>query len=362
MRRVRLEDWSTIAEVCYYGKLFGAALLIAAGVFVSVGFGQQRSSKIDPAKLTMFAPLPDAFPTKTGAATEDQIDLGRMLFYETRLSKSQKISCNSCHMLNNYGVDSQPTSEGYKGQKGDRNSPTVYHASGHFVQFWDGRAANVEEQAKGPVLNPVEMAMPNAKQVIAVLESMPEYVAAFKKAFPQDEDPVTYDNMGKAIGAFERNLVTPARWDKFLKGDQAALTAEEKTGLNRFMAAGCQNCHSGVLLGGNMYRKMGVMKAYPDQSDLGRAKVTKADADKMSFKVPSLRDIEKTGPYFHNGKVGAIEEAVAQMADYQTGKRLSAADAKSIVAFLKTLTGELPAEYIKPPELPKSTPATPKPE
>jgi len=362
MRRVRLEDWSTIAEVCYYGKLFGAALLITAGVFVSVGFGQQRSSKIDPAKLTMFAPLPDAFPTKTGAATEDQIDLGRMLFYETRLSKSQKISCNSCHMLDKYGVDNQPTSEGYKGQKGDRNSPTVYHASGHFVQFWDGRAANVEEQAKGPVLNPVEMAMPNAKQVIAVLESMPEYVAAFKKAFPQDKDPVTYDNMGKAIGAFERNLVTPARWDKFLKGDQVALTAEEKIGLSRFMAAGCQNCHSGVLLGGNMYRKMGVMKAYPDQSDLGRAKVTKADADKMSFKVPSLRDIEKTGPYFHNGKVEAIEEAVAQMANYQTGKRLNPADAKLIVAFLKTLTGALPDEYIKPPELPKSTPATPQPE
>ena len=362
MRRVRFEEWVTIPEVCHYRKLFGTALLITAGVVVSVGFGQQRSSKIDPAKLTVFAPLPDAFPTNTGEATKDQIDLGRMLFYETRLSKSQKISCNSCHMLNNYGVDSQPTSEGYKGQKGNRNSPTVYHAAGHFVQFWDGRAADVEEQAKGPVLNPVEMAMSSSKQAIAVLGSMPEYVAAFKKAFPQDKDPLTYDNMGKAIGAFERNLVTPARWDRFLKGDQAALTTEEKIGLNRFMAAGCQNCHAGVLLGGNAYRKMGVIKAYPDQSDLGRAKVTKADADKMAFKVPSLRNIEKTGPYFHNGKVEAIEEAVAQMADYQTGKRLSPADAKLIATFLKTLTGELPTEYIKQPKLPRSTPATPKPE
>ena len=200
MRRVRFEDFATVAEVCFNKKFFGTVLLIVAGVFTSVGFGQQGSSKIDAAKLTMFAPLPDAIPA-TSTATEDQINLGRMLFYETRLSRSQKISCNSCHMLDKYGVDGQPTSDGYKGQKGDRNSPTVYHASGHFVQFWDGRAADVEEQAKGPVLNPVEMAMPSARQVIAVLESMPEYVAAFTKAFPRDKDPVTYDNMGKAIGA-----------------------------------------------------------------------------------------------------------------------------------------------------------------
>ena len=361
MKRVRFEDFATVAEVCFNRRLFGTVLIVA-GVLASVGFSQQGSSTIDPAKLAVFAPLPDAIPAITDTAMEEQINLGRMLFYETRLSRSQKISCNSCHMLDKYGVDGQPTSEGYKGQKGDRNSPTVYHASSHFAQFWDGRAADVEEQAKGPVLNPVEMAMPSAKQVIAVLESMPEYVAAFTKAFPQDKHPVTYDNMGKAIGAFERNLVTPARWDKFLKGDQAALTDEEKTGLNRFLTAGCQNCHSGALLGGNMYRRMGVVKDYPDQSDLGRAKVTKADADKMFFKVPSLRNIEKTGPYFHNGKVEAIEEAVAQMADYQTGQRLSPADARAIVTFLKTLTGELPTEYIKQPKLPGSTSATPKPE
>lgn len=341
---------------------FISAPLVAVGVFLAAGCGTQRSSTIDSEQLSMFAPLPDTFPAKTGAATEDQVNLGRMLYYETRLSKSQQISCNSCHLLDKYGVDSKPTSEGHNGQKGDRNSPTVYHAAGHFVQFWDGRAADVEEQAKDPVLNPVEMAMPNAKQAVVVLKSMPDYVAAFKQAFPQDKDPVTYDNMGKAIGAFERNLVTPARWDKFLKGDQTALTAEEKTGFNRFMAAGCQSCHAGMLLGGNMYQKMGVVKAYPDQSDPGRAKVTKADADKQFFKVPSLRNIEKTGPYLHTGKVSALEQAVVEMADYQTGKQLSPEDTKLIVAFLKTLTGELPAEYIKPPELPKSTPATPKPD
>ncbi len=341
---------------------FIPVLLVVAGVLWAAGCGGQRSSTIDSEQLAMFAPLPDTFPAKTGAATEDQINLGRMLYYETRLSKSQQISCNSCHLLDKYGVDNKVTSDGHKGQKGDRNSPTVYHAAGHFVQFWDGRAADVEEQAKGPVLNPVEMAMPNEKQAVVVLKSMPEYVAAFKKAFPQEKDPVTYDTVARAIGAFERKLVTPARWDKFLKGDQAALTAEEKTGFNRFMAAGCQNCHSGMLLGGNMYQKMGAVKAYPDQSDPGRAKVTKADSDKQLFKVPSLRNIEKTGPYFHNGKVAALDQAVLEMADYQTGKQLSPEDGRVIVAFLKTLTGELPAEYIKVPELPKSTAATPKPD
>ncbi len=338
------------------------ALLIAAGVFLAAGCGKRPRSTIDPAQLSMFAPLPEEFPAKTGAATEDQINLGRMLYYETRLSKSQQISCNSCHLLDHYGVDNQPVSDGHRGQLGDRNAPSVYHAAGHFVQFWDGRAADVEEQATGPILNPVEMALPSEKQAVAVLKSMPEYVAAFKKAFPRDKDPVTIGNMSEAIGAFERKLVAPARWDKFLKGDRAALTAEEKIGFNRFMAAGCQNCHSGMLLGGNTYQRLGVMKDYPDQSDPGRAKVTKADADKMFFKVPSLRDVEKTGPYFHNGKVAALEEAVREMAEYQTGAQLSPEDAKSIVAFLKTLTGELPAEYIKPPELPKSTPATPKPD
>ena len=169
----------------------------------------------------MFAPLPDGFPAKGGAATAAQIELGRMLYYETRLSKNQQISCNSCHLLDRYGVDGTPTSTGHKKQKGDRNAPTVYNAAGHIAQFWDGRASDVETQAKGPVLNPIEMAMPSDKHAVTVLKSMPEYVAAFRKSFPNDADPVTYDNMAKAIGAFERGLVTPSRWDKYLKGDKA---------------------------------------------------------------------------------------------------------------------------------------------
>lgn len=284
-----------------------------------------------------------------------------MLYYDARLSKSQKLSCNSCHQLDRYGVDNEPTSEGHKNQRGDRNSPTVYNAAAHFVQFWDGRAADVEEQAKGPVLNPVEMAMPDAKAVVAVLKSMPGYVQAFKRAFPGEKDPVTYDNAARAIGAFERRLLTPARWDKFLGGDQAALTAEEKVGLNTYLAAGCQTCHAGALLGGNLYQKLGTVKGYPDTADPGRFKVTKNEGDRMMFKVPSLRNIEKTGPYFHNGKVVTLEQAVSQMGEYQLGKRLSDGEVRSIVTWFKSLTGEIPEGYIKAPELPKSTPKTPKP-
>jgi cytochrome c peroxidase len=338
--------------------IFAAAALLMALV---PGCSKAPSDTIDPAKLKLFAALPDAVPLKGEVLTEEKIVLGRMLYYEPRLSKSQKISCNSCHLLDKYGVDGEATSPGHKGKRGDRNSPTTYNAAGHFVQFWDGRAANLEEQAKGPVMNPVEMAMPSEKVVVAVLKSMPEYVDAFRKAFPDDKDAVSYDNMGKAIGAFERKLITPARWDKFLKGDQAALTSQEKAGLNVFLAAGCQACHAGAYLGANMYQKLGAVKAWPDSSDTGRLHVTNSEADRMMFKVPSLRNIAKTAPYFHNGKVSTLDEAISKMAEFQLGRAMSPEDVKLLAGWLESLTGEIPAEYIKPPELPKSTSKTPKP-
>jgi cytochrome c peroxidase len=338
--------------------LLSSVALSLAGL---CGCSKGPSAEIDAAKLSAFAPLPDAVSPKAGALTDEKIALGRMLYYDARLSKSQTISCNSCHNLTQYGVDNQPTSSGFKGQKGNRNSPTVYNAALHFVQFWDGRAPDVEAQAKGPVLNPVEMAMPSDKSVVAVIKSIPEYTASFKKAFPGEKDPVTYDNMGNAIGAFERKLMTPARWDKFLNGDQAALTPAEKAGFNVFADAGCPTCHAGALLGGNMYQKIGVAKPWPDTSDPGRFNVTRNDADKLMFKVPSLRNVEKTAPYYHDGKVATLNEAVAKMAEFQLGKTLSGAQVEAIVTWTKSLTGEIPAEYIKEPVLPKSTGATPKP-
>lgn len=316
---------------------------------------------IPPAKLRAFKPLPTTMQSAANPSSQAKIDLGRILYFENRLSKSQKFSCNSCHMLDKYGVDNQITSEGHKGQRGDRNSPTVYNAAGHIAQFWDGRAKDVEAQAKGPILNPVEMAMPDEKSVVALLKSMPEYVALFGKAFPGEKDPVTYDNMAKAIGVFERGLVTPARWDKFLAGDQKALTDAEKAGFLKFTEAGCAACHSGVLLGGSMYQKLGVVKAYPELKDLGRGKVTKSESENFYFKVPSLRNVEKTGPYLHNGRTKTLAEAIKAMGSYQLGLTLTAAEVDSIGAWLKSLTGEVPVNYIAKPKLPASTATTPKP-
>ena len=323
---------------------------------------EQPKITIDPAELTAFAPLPDAVPAAGGPATDDLVTLGRMLYFEPRISKSQKISCNTCHDLATYGVDNEPTSDGHKGQKGDRNSPTVYNAAAHFVQFWDGRAADVEEQAKGPVLNPVEMAMPAEQVVVEVLKSMPEYVDLFTRAFPNDKKPVTYDNMAKAIGAFERKLITPSRWDKFLKGDKTALTPEEKAGFKAFTTAGCQMCHAGALVGGSLYQKMGLAKEFPRAADPGRAKVTNDASDQGVFKVPSLRNIEKTAPYFHDGATAGLDQAVRDMGEYQLGRPLTAEETKQIIDFLKVLTGTVDPEYTKPPVLPPSTAKTPKPD
>ena len=349
----------TMVKAHISAGLVAAFLLFAAFACTNK---TEISPNIDPASLQRFAPLPKDVPPPAGSPAEARLNLGRMLYYEPRLSTDQKISCNSCHELEKYGVDGQPTSDGHNGQFGTRNSPTVYNAAGHVAQFWDGRAADVEEQAKGPILNPIEMAMPGENVLVAVLKSMPEYVRAFQAAFPADPNPVTFDNTAQAIGAFERRLITPSRWDKFLQGDSAALAPDEKRGFNTFLAAGCQSCHSGTLLGAARFEKLGLAKPYPDESDLGRLQVTKSQSDRMVFKVPSLRNIEKTGPYFHNGKVATLEEAVKRMGEYQVGEELSAAQIQSIITWLKSLTGEIPAEYIKPPQLPPGTPTTPKPE
>ena len=317
-------------------------------------FAAGAAQDVDPAKLSAFQPLPAAMESAKNPITDAKIQLGRMLYYEKRLSRNQDISCNSCHLLNRFGVDGEKFSTGFKGQKGGRNAPTVYNAAGHLAQFWDGRAADVEEQAKGPVLNPVEMAMPNEQSVVKILKSIPEYDALFRKAFPGEKDPVTFDNMALAIGAFERRLVTPSRWDKYLQGDRNALTAQERAGLQKFMDVGCQTCHNGPFVGGKVFQKLGLMKPYPDTHDKGRVEVTKQASDEMVFKVPSLRNIDKTAPYFHNGSATTLDAAVRNMAEYQLGKKLNDADVKSITAWLKTLTGEVPADYIKEPALPKS--------
>lgn len=267
-----------------------------------------------------------------------KIALGKKLYSDTILSKAKDLSCNSCHKLDSFGVDNSPTSTGDKGQKGGRNSPTTFNAALHFVQFWDGRAATVEEQALGPIQNPVEMAMaPGGDEVIARLKADTQYVTLFAKAFPDEKEAVSFTNVGKAIGAFERTLITPSRYDKFISGSDTALSTDELRGLKTFKNLGCVACHSGATLGGQMYQKLGIVRPY-ETKDLGRYEVTHLDQDKFVFKVPSLRNIEKTGPYFHDGSIPTLEGAVKIMGSYQLGKDLSDAEVTDLVQFLKSLT------------------------
>jgi cytochrome c peroxidase len=313
------------------------------------GTHRQAEVKIDSGALAMFAPLPEVMASPDNLITEAKIDLGRALYFEKRLSKDNSVSCNDCHDLNRYGADTGNVSEGVGGALGGRNSPTVYNAAGHVAQFWDGRAANVEEQAKGPILNPVEMAMPSDPAVMKVLAADAKYRAMFKAAFPDVANPMTYDNLGKAVGAFERKLVTPSRWDRFLQGEDSVLTSEEQAGFNTFVSVGCAACHNGAYVGGGTFQKAGAVNPWPDTSDVGREGVTHQAADRMVFKVPSLRNVERTGPYFHDGKVVSLDSALTTMAHAQLGKQLTPEQVGQITAWLKTLTGEIPTDYIASP-------------
>jgi len=297
--------------------------------------------------------LPAAMPSDANPITNAKVDLGRILFYDPRFSRSGTISCNSCHDLAKYGVDGKRVSTGHAGQEGDRNSPTVYHAAGQIAQFWDGRAADVEEQAQGPMLNPGEMGMASGQQVVETLQAIKGYDALFRLAFPAEAHPLTFDNMAKAIGAFERQLVTPSRWDRFLAGDRSAITAQEMGGHHEFMHNGCVSCHNGPFVGGGMFQKLGREKPWPVTTDVGRMAVTKSATDRMVFKVPTLRNVAKTAPYFHDGRVGTLEEAVRFMGRHQLGVELGDAQISSIVAWLNTLTGEIPQAYIQPPVMPQ---------
>jgi cytochrome c peroxidase len=308
--------------------------------------------EISPRLLHRFAPLVDGKTLHPPALITAKINLGRQLFYDRRLSKSHEMSCNSCHDLAAYGVDGRATSIGSDGKGGTRNAPTVYNASGHFAQFWDGRASSVEEQASGPLLSKKEMGMSSAAAVTAVLKAIPGYVTGFRRAFPSDPEPITMENIGRCLGAFERGLVTPSRWDQYLRGDLAALDRDEKLGLRTFLNLGCAVCHTGAYLGGSMFQRAGIAEAWPNQKDPGRSDITKSAGDRMMFKVPSLRNVAMTAPYFHDGSSATLEDAVQRMGRRQLGIDLGASEVASLVSWLNTLTGEIPAAYIAMPLLP----------
>ena len=291
--------------------------------------------------LKVLAPLPDKMPGAENDSTT-LVALGRSLYFEKRLSQNRSQSCSTCHPLNNghAAVDNQPTSLGAFGKRGARNSPTTFNAGFQFSQFWDGRAADLKEQAKGPMLNLVEMAMPSDAAVVDRLKEDKEYPARFAQAFPGRSDPITYDNVAQALAAFERTLITHDRLDDFLKGQDSALTDTEAKGLNTFLTIGCTACHNGALLGGNAYQKIGLVKPYANQTDIGRAAITKDDNDKFKFKVASLRNVAATAPYFHDGGSATLSGTVRTMANIQLGLELNQEQVDELVAFLGCLTGK----------------------
>lgn len=311
----------------------------------------------------LFKPLPAAMPAPAdNPTTPEKVALGKMLFFEPRLSKGDEVSCNSCHNLATGGVDNLPTSFGHLAQRGGRNAPTVFNAGLQIAQFWDGRAASLEEQAKGPILNPVEMALPNQQAALDRLHSMPEYVARFKKAFPNEKEPLTYDNIAKAIAAFERTLLTPSRFDKFLQGDASALSANEQKGLQLVIGKGCITCHNGVGAGGGMYQKFGIFGKYEYSDDPGRYNVTKNEKDRSVFKVPMWRNVTRTAPYFNDGGVWNLKDAIRIMARLQLNKQLTDEEVDRIDDFLHSLEGNPPQAAMTLPVLPAATPSTPPPD
>lgn len=338
-------------------------LAVAAGLAAGTAVASDDNLR-EKARSAGLEPIPaELQQVADNAITPEKIELGRMLFFDPRLSASGLISCNTCHNLGTGGDDNLTTSVGHGWQKGPRNAPTVLNAVFNKAQFWDGRAEDLKAQAKGPIQAGVEMAN-KPENVVAALKSMPEYVERFGSAFPGEDDPVTFDNMAKAIEAFEVTLVTPASpFDNWLAGDDAALSADQKLGLDLFIGKGCTACHSGVNFGGQDYYPFGLIKKPgadvlpPD--DKGRFSLTKTASDQYVFRAAPLRNIALTAPYFHSGQVWDLKQAVSIMGVAQLGTKLDEEEAEYVAQFLQALTGEQPkVEY---PILPVETADTPKP-
>lgn len=318
------------------------AAIVATGFLAGAASAQSTApAELRKLALAAISPLPEKVPGSEND-TKALVALGKKLYFDKRLSANNSQSCNSCHQVDGgkAGVDHEPTSPGAFGKRGGRNSPTTLNAGFHLAQFWDGRAETLADQAKGPILNPIEMGMASDADVIAKLNGISEYRKAFAKNFPGETTPLNYNNLAKAIAAFERTLVTRDRFDEFLKGKDQALSAAEQKGLNEFISVGCTTCHNGPAIGGNSYRKVGAVNPYPNTADKGRIEVTKEEEDLYVFKVPSLRNIALTAPYFHDGASRSLADAVRQMAWLQLGTKLTDEQVSSITTFLRALNGK----------------------
>jgi len=338
-----------------------AGLLLAG---LGIAHGALADDALMASAQALFKPIPSSPPSLAGnASSPAKIALGTMLYFDPRLSASHAISCNSCHNLGLGGADAQETSIGHHWQRGGRNAPTVLNAAFNIAQFWDGRAADLEQQAGGPMVNPIEMASPK-EHVGEQLKAIPGYHDIFARAFPGEPDPVSLANAQKAIAVFEATLITPnAPFDRYLKGDAAALGAQQKRGLRAFIDKGCSACHNGINVGGGMYAPFGTYERpgadLLPPSDKGRFAVTKSATDEYVYKVPTLRNIALTAPYFHTGRCWDLRQAVAVMGSSQLGQQLTTSEIDDIVQFLDSLTGEQPrVEY---PLMPANAASTPQP-
>lgn len=323
--------------------------------FAATGPGEDQALLSQTRQL--FQPLPKDMGTQDHPILPDQVALGRMLFFDPRISLDGTTGCAKCHKAALYATDGLPKALGVKDRVNPRNSPTVLNAALQFRAHWRGERENVEDQAKKALLGPPSFGNPDYATAMAHLKAIGGYVPLFKKAFPGEADPTTPDNWAKAIGAYERTLVTPSRFDAYLQGDAQALSAAEQAGLREFMRIGCASCHNGVGVGGGSYQKFGVVSEYwkataSPEIDKGRFDLTKDPKDMYVFKVPSLRNVAMTPPYFHDGSVKTLPEAVRIMAKVQLGQELTDAQVQGIIAFLGSLTGKLPADFQQAPVLP----------
>ncbi len=318
---------------------------------------------ITNAALADWQALPDKAPAPAdNPTTAEKVELGRMLYFDPRFSETGTVSCNSCHNLMLGGDDNRALSMGVHGKTGGRSAPTVWNSAFSSTQFWDGRAASLEDQAKGPVVNPVEMGMSDLEQAMNRMRAIPGYKPYFVAAF--GNDAMTVDNAAKAVAAFERTMITPnSSYDRFVKGDKSALDEQQQRGMNTFAEVGCTRCHSGAAFNGptlsagnGFFMKFPTFEdneyvsKYSFMEDKGRFSATAKKADMHLFKVPTLRNIALTAPYFHNGSVKTLDEAVRVMAKVQLNKELSNQQAEDLVAFLKGLSGEFPEQKL--PRLP----------
>ncbi len=343
-------------------KILSLLLLFLIGGLTLIVIAESKPDRLMLKAQKLFEPIPEALELEHNPITPEKVELGKMLWFDPRLSSSGLISCNTCHNLGLVGIDLQQTSIGHGWQKGPRNTPTVFNTGFHVAQFWDGRAEDLFEQAQFPIQGGSEMNS-TLERAAEVVNSIPEYKEHFSEIF--SEDQITFESMAKALEAFEVTLITPnSRFDQYLLGDERALNKEEKEGLELFIDKNCVSCHNGVAIGGSSYQRFGIVQD-PNETirppeDLGRAKITGEESDEYVFKSPSLRNVALTGPYFHSGAVDSLDEAVRIIAETQSGVTLTDEETSKIVVFLGTLTGENPV--VTYPILPASTEATPRPQ